>query len=116
VIDYRADLDVCPADKKILGDEEIDLTSRSGALREVDLEAAGLEIEGVWSGGRALPFHSADGLLLVTFDPPIPQGMMRTLRVRYSGSPQKGLRFTADGIYTVFNTSSWLVSKSDPGD
>jgi aminopeptidase N len=116
VIDYRADLDVRPADKKILGDEEIDFVSRTAALREVDLEAPGLEIEGVWSGGRALPFRSADGLLLVTFDPPIPLGTMRTLRVRYSGSPQKGLRFTADGIYTVFNTSSWLVSKSDPGD
>jgi aminopeptidase N len=116
VVDYRADLDVRPADKRISGDEEIDLISRSAALREVDLEAPGLEIEGVWSAGRALPFRSADGLLLVTFDPPIPQGMTRTLRVRYSGSPQKGLRFTADGIYTVFNTSSWLVSKSDPGD
>jgi len=116
VIDYRADLDVRPAEKRILGDEEIDLTSRTAALSEVDLEAPGLAIESVSSAGRALPFRSADGLLLVAFDPPLPQGTVRTLRVRYAGSPQKGLVFTADGIYTVFNTSSWLVSKSDPGD
>ncbi len=116
VIDYRADLDVRPTEKRIAGDEEIDLVSRTSALREVDLEAQGLAIEGVESGGRALPFRSADGLLLVTFDPPLPPGTARTLRVRYSGSPKKGLRFAPDGIYTVFNTSSWLVSKSDPGD
>lgn len=116
VLDYRADLDVRPAEKRIEGDEEIDLASRSEALREVDLEAQGLEIAGVSSAGRALPFRTADGKLIVALDPPARQGETRTLRVRYAGSPQKGLRFTAGGVYTAFNTSSWLVSKSNPGD
>jgi aminopeptidase N len=116
VLDYRVDLDVRPTDKRIEGDEEIDLASRTEALREVDLEAQGLEIAGVSSGGHAVPFRSADGKLIVILDPPARQGETRTLRVRYAGSPQKGLRFTAGGVYTAFNTSSWLVSKSDPGD
>lgn len=116
ILDERADLDVRPAEKRIAGEVEIDLASRSPELREVDLEAPGLEIAGVWSGDRALPFRTADGRLIVTLDPPARQGETRTLRVRYAGSPQKGLRFGADQVFTSFHTGAWLVSKSDPGD
>jgi aminopeptidase N len=107
---------VCLAEKRIAGEVEIDLASRSPALREVDLEAPGLTIDGVWSGERPLPFRTVDGRLLVTLDPPARQGETRTLRVRYAGSPQTGMRFGADQVFTAFNTSAWLPSKSDPGD
>jgi aminopeptidase N len=116
VLDERADLDVRPAEKQISGEVEIDLACRSPALREVDLEAADLTISGVWSGDRALPFRTEGDRLIVTLDPPARQGETRTLRVRYAGSPRKGMRFADDQVLTVFNTSSWLVSKSDPGD
>jgi len=116
VLDERADLDVRLAEKRIAGEVEIDLASRSPALREVDLEAPGLTIDGVWSGDHPLPFRTADGRLLVTLDPPARQGETRKLRVRYAGSPQKGMRFGDGQVFTAFNTSSWLPSKSDPGD
>jgi aminopeptidase N len=117
VLDYRAELDVRPADKRVAGEVEIDLASRVEALREVDLEAPGLEIAGVWSGDRKLPFHRDEaGSLIITLDPPARKGETRTLRVRYAGSPQKGMSFGADQVLTSFHTSSWLVSKSDPGD
>jgi aminopeptidase N len=116
VLDERADLDVRPVEKRIVGDVEIDLASRCEALREVDLEATDLEVIDVRSGERSLPFRTEGGKLIVTLDPPAGQGETRTLRVRYAGSPKTGLRFTAAGIYTAFNTGAWLVSKSDPGD
>jgi len=122
VLDERADLDVRLAEKRIAGEVEIDLASRSPALREVDLEAQDLEIAGVWSGDpgdpgeHPLPFRTADGRLLVTLDPPARQGETRTLRVRYAGSPKTGMRFGAEQVFTAFNTSAWLPSKSDPGD
>ena len=117
VLDYRAELDVRLADKRIAGEVEIDLASRAETLREVDLEAPDLEIAGVWSGDRELPFRRDEaGSLIVALDPPARKGETRTLRVRYAGAPQKGMSFGADQVLTSFHTSSWLVSKSDPGD
>ncbi|MEP7218074.1 MAG: M1 family metallopeptidase [Bacteroidota bacterium] len=38
------------------------------------------------------------------------------IRIRYSGSPKKGITLSPDLIYTAFHTHHWLICKDDPAD
>lgn len=80
------------------------------------LDAPGLTIESVRAGERTLPFRMDGERLRVTLDSPARRGEVRTLRIRYSGRPEKGLRFGTEQVLTTFHTSRWMVAKDDPGD
>jgi aminopeptidase N len=116
VLAYSADLDIQTSEKAISGEVEIRFEIRTEGLAEVVLDAPGLTIESVRAGERALPFRMDGDLLRVTLDSPARLGEVRTLRIRYSGRPEKGLRFGTDQVLTTFHTSRWMVAKDDPGD
>lgn len=116
VLDYAADLDVRPAAKTVAGEVAIRLAGMAERLEEVELEAPELTIMGVWSGDRPLPHQTVDGRLRVRLPDPLRRGETATLRVRYQGSPTRGVHFAPEQVYTFFHTNRWLVSKSHPGD
>ena len=113
---YVLDLEVRPADTSITGEVEIRFASQADSLSEVVFDAPGLSIESVRTGDRDLPFRIDGDHLRVPFDPAIQRGEMRVLRVRYSGRPEKGLRFGPNQVFTAFATSRWMVSNDVPGD
>jgi aminopeptidase N len=113
---YSVDLEVRPAEKSVAGEVEIHFESRAEALGAVELDAPGLTIESVRAGEQALPFRIEGDHLRVDLDPPARRGEVRTLRIRYAGRPEKGMRFGPDLVFTFFQTSRWMVSKDDPGD
>lgn len=113
---YSAEIDVRPAEKSVVGEVTIVLESRDDRLSEVVLDAPGLTIASVREGDESLTHRSEDGRLRVTLDPPARRGELRTLRIRYSGSPEKGMRFSPEAAFTFFQTDRWMVVKSDPGD
>ena len=113
---YSAEIDVRPAEKSVAGEVTIVLESRAERLSEVVLDAPGLTIASVREGDRSLMHRSEDGRLRVALDPPARRGETRTLRIRYAGSPEKGVRFSPDAVFTFFQTDRWMVVKSDPGD
>lgn len=116
VIDYAADLTPDLASHTVAGEVAIRLVSRAHRLSRVELAAVGLAIESVTESGKPLPFETQGGKLLVTLRPAAARGKERTLAVRYSGKPTRGIRFGTDQIHTAFHTSHWLVSQDDPSD
>lgn len=116
VLSYSLDLEVHPGDRLIAGEVEVRFASQAELLAEVELDAPGLTIESVRAGERALPYRIEGDRLRVTLDPPARRGEVRTLRIRYSGRPEKGLRFGPDQAFTSFHTSRWMVCRDDPGD
>jgi aminopeptidase N len=113
---YVLDLEVKPAETSIAGEVEIRFESRVAALSEVAFDAPGLSIESVRTGDQDLPFRIDGDHLRVRLDPAARLGESRVLRVRYSGRPEKGLRFGTDQVFTAFATSRWMVSNDVPGD
>jgi aminopeptidase N len=113
---YSLDLEVRPAETSIAGEVEIRFESLVETLSEMALDAPGLTIESVRAGDRDLPFRVEGDHLLVRLEPAARRGESRTLRVRYSGRPEKGLRFGTDQVFTAFATSRWMVSNDVPGD
>ncbi len=113
---YSVDLEVRPAEKSIAGEVEIRFASRIERLSEVDLDAPGLTVGSVRSGDRTLAFRSEGDHLRVPLDPPARLDEERVLRIAYTGRPEKGMRFGADQVFTVFHTSRWMVCRNEPGD
>ncbi|HKH43454.1 MAG TPA: M1 family metallopeptidase [Thermoanaerobaculia bacterium] len=113
---YSADIDIQPAEKTVSGEVTIALESRTERLSEVVLDAPGLTIASVREGDMSLAHRLEDGRLRITLDPPAYRGDVRTLRIRYSGKPEKGMRASADAVFTSFHTDRWMVVNSDPGD
>jgi aminopeptidase N len=113
---YSADIDVRPAEKTVSGEVAITLESRADRLSEVVLDAPGLTIQKVEEEGRALAHRIEDGRLRVTLGRPAGRGETRTLRIGYSGAPEKGMKAGPEAVFTFFHTDRWMVVKSDPGD
>jgi aminopeptidase N len=113
---YSADIDVRPADKTVSGEVAIALESRAEGLSEVVLDAPGLTIRSVEEDGKALAHRTEEGRLRVTLGRPARKGEARTLRIRYAGSPEKGMKASSEAVFTFFHTDRWMVVKSDPGD
>lgn len=116
VLDYAADLRIDPAAKSVRGEVAVSFVSEAGGLSAIDLDAPGLTIEGVSEGGHALSHETRDGRLHIVLDPPAGPGENRTLSIRYSGKPERGMSFGADQVFTAFSTERWLVSRADPAD
>lgn len=116
VLDYAADLRIDPAAKSVRGEVAVSFVSHAAGLSAVELDAPGLTVESVSDGGRALSHETRDGQLRITLDRPVARGEKRTITIRYSGQPERGMSFGADQIFTAFHTARWLVSNSDPAD
>lgn len=113
---YSAEIEVRPAEKAVSGEVDIALESRAESLSEVILDAPGLTIQEVEEDGAPLAYRVEEGRLRVILGRPARQGEARTLRIRYAGSPEKGMRFGPEAVFTAFHTDRWMVVKSDPGD
>jgi len=113
---YSVDLEVRPAEKAIAGTVEVRFASLVDRLSEVVLDAPGLAVGSVRSGDQELAFQAADGHLRVTLDSPVGRGAERTLRIAYTGRPEKGMRFGTDQVLTAFATRNWMPCHDEPGD
>lgn len=116
VLDYAADLRIDPAGKSVRGEVAVAFVSGAGGLAAVDLDAPGLTVEGVSEGGRALSYETRDGRLHIALGRPAAQGEKRTITIRYTGQPERGMSFGAGQVFTAFHTERWLVSRADPAD
>jgi aminopeptidase N len=104
------------AAKRLAGEVTIRLTSRIDRLDAVELDAGDLEVASVKEGQAARYFERKGSLLIVVLDAPAYKNDRRTLTIRYTAVPAKGLVFFADQIYTSFFTSDWMPSDDRPDD
>lgn len=116
VLDYSADLRIDLTKQAVRGEVAVTFESTADGLSAVELDAPGLTIVGVSEKGVPVPHEVREGRLRAVLERPAARGERRTLTVRYAGKPERGMRFGPDQVFTSFNTSYWLVSRSDPGD
>ncbi|MEI9973425.1 MAG: M1 family aminopeptidase [Ignavibacteriota bacterium] len=104
------------AAKRVAGEVVIKLTSRIDRLDAVELDAGDMEIASVKEGPAAAYFERKDQFLVVALASPAYKNDKRTLTIRYTAVPSKGLVFFPDQIYTSFFTSHWMPCDDHPED
>src|SRR5579872_5041372 len=81
------------AAKRMAGEVTIQLVSRIERLDAVELDAGSLEIASVQEGQSARYFERRDKSLIVVLPNPAYRNSRRTLTIRYTAVPAKGLVF-----------------------
>jgi aminopeptidase N len=104
------------AAKKLSGEVTIQLTSRIERLDAVELDAGDMEITSVKEGPAGRYFERKEKTLIVVLGTPAYRNQKRTLTIRYTAGPAKGLVFFPDQIYTSFFTSDWMPCDDRPED
>jgi len=104
------------ANKRMAGEVTIRLTSRTGRLAAIELDVGDMQIASVKEGQSALYFERKDKTLIVAMRTPVFQNDHRTVTIRYTAVPAKGLVFFPGQIYTSFFTSDWMPCDEHPED
>jgi aminopeptidase N len=79
--------------RQINGVATLQLAPLAGDLREIALDSAALEIDGITVGGRAAKFRTAGEKLYITLDGQAPAGAPLEVAVKYHAQPHRGLFF-----------------------
>lgn len=103
-----------PEKQRLSGEVTIHYRTGGGELYVMELDAGpAVEIAEVLDGRVRQKFERTDALLFVKLLQAV-QGDLRTLTVRYTAGPGKGLKFFPDQIYTEFFTHDWMVCNDRP--
>src|SRR5579863_3315807 len=104
------------AAKRMAGEVTIRLASRIDRLDGVELDAGDMEIVSVKEGQATRYFERKEKALIVVLESPAYKGDRRTLTIRYTAVPAKGLVFFPDQVYTSYFTSDWMPCDERPDD
>ena len=104
------------AAKHMAGEVTIKLTSRTERVDALELDVGDMQIASVKEGQAALYFERKEKTLIVALRTPIYKNDHRSLTIRYTAVPAKGLVFFPDQIYTSFFTSDWMPCDDHPED
>jgi aminopeptidase N len=104
------------AAKRMAGEVSIGLVGRSDRLDAVELDVGDMQIASVKDGPNGLYFERKDKTLIVALRSPLFKSDRRTITIRYTAVPAKGLVFFPDQIYTSFFTSDWMPCDEHPED
>jgi aminopeptidase N len=102
--------------KRMAGEVTIKLTSRIERLDVVELDVGDMEIASVKEGQVARYFERKEKTLIVVLPSPVFKNDHRTITIRYTAVPAKGLVFFPDQVYTSFFTSDWMPCDEHPED
>jgi aminopeptidase N len=83
----------------------------------VVLTANALTIDRASVGGRAVVPERRGDAVVFPLPHPLRRGQQATLRIAYHGTPQRGLQFDGDSVYTAYFACDWMFCAQDrPGD
>jgi aminopeptidase N len=105
------------AAKRMSGEVSIKLTSRIERLDVAELDVgADMQIDSVKEGQAPRYFEHKEKTLMVVLPLPLYKNDHKTISIRYTAAPAKGLVFFPDQIYTSFFTSDWMPCDEHPED
>lgn len=104
------------AAKRIEGEVTVKLRSLVDKLDTVQLDSGDLTIDEVSEDKSALGHKEANRQTSIALRKPAQKGEVRSIRIKYHGTPARGIRFFPDEVYTAFSTSEWMVCNDDPAD
>jgi len=102
--------------KQVEGEVTIDLRSLIDRLDKVVFDSGDLKIDEVTEDKATLSHEEANRQVTINLKKPAAKGEHRAIRVKYHGTPARGIRFFSDQVYTAFATSDWMVCNDDPAD
>jgi aminopeptidase N len=118
---YRAALVLDFEHKRVEGTEWIRLRA-SDSPSDLELDADEIIVESALVGKSAQSFsqsvdtNTGRGRLNIHLNRSIQRNRRVNLQLAFHGSPTKGLVFSGDQAYTVYNTSHWMIVNHDPED
>jgi aminopeptidase N len=92
-LQYRIHIRIVDAGDEISARTEIVFNVKTQGVREVPLDFARLEVDGVEENGRAATFKLGEGRLRVALADTYRAGDLLKLSIRYHGAPKDGLYF-----------------------
>src|SRR5207248_285719 len=118
VIHYDAQIEPDITNKTITGKVLIRLITRTDNLAAIEFDCGELTIDAVHEKGRAQKFVRQESHLRILLSRPTTMGETREFEIEYHGAPRRGIRFFPDQqqVYTVFNTSQWMICIDAPAD
>ena len=116
VIHYELSLTPDLASGTVRGEEEIQFRLAQPAAA-IEFDRGNLRIARAHDRGRPVAVEQADRLTL-RWPQPLAADTTHTVSVTYTGSPTSGITFDAarQQVYTVFNTSQWMVALDTPAE
>ena len=116
ILRYQADLTPDLTAKTIAGKVTIQFQVTQHNVSQLTLSALDKVIHSVQ--GKMLSQHQVtDQQLILHFKPgALQQGQQYTVDVEYLATPQKGVRFYPDHMFTLYHTENWLVSHQNIAD
>src|SRR2546428_11227541 len=90
---YKVTLEVDLEEKELRGSAALTVEAIADGLRDVQLDAAELDIAKVSAGGRAARHESVGERLFVRLPRPLGAGKRTTIEIAYSTRPRKGFFF-----------------------
>jgi aminopeptidase N len=104
------------AQRLIRGLVTLDIVALKDNLAGIDLDASDMMIIACGQGRRRFPYARTNDILHVDLPHPLKANQKIQLTIRYEATPQTGVRFSNDQMYTVFSTSHWLPCNDRPSD
>jgi aminopeptidase N len=100
----------------IRGVVTLEIVALKDNLAGIDLDASDTMIIACGQGRRRFPCVRTNDILHVDLPHPLKTNQKIEIAIRYESTPQTGVRFWADQMYTVFSTSHWLPCNDRPSD
>jgi aminopeptidase N len=122
---YRIHLSIADASDEISAETEITFALKADGVREIPLDFAGLNIDGVTENGRTATFKNASGRLVIALGGDSRHsGDLINVTIKYHGAPTDGLFFKRNkfGDRTIFadnwpnRAHFWFPSIDHPYD
>jgi aminopeptidase N len=117
VIQYNLELSPDFSTRSVGGTETILFRSETHDLREVVFSGNALTIDEARINGKPIPHTLDHDALSFSLPDVVERGSTASLRIVYHGTPDKGITFTANSVYTSYDACGWMICVEDaPGD
>jgi len=115
-IHYKAQLEPNFKTQTVSGKVEIEFVAQTPNVKQLTFSAKYKNIYSVITSSVAVSHQKKGDSLVVSFKKPLKLNQNYRLIVEYDASPERGMKFFDDHLFTVYHTKNWLVSHSDIAD
>jgi aminopeptidase N len=113
---YDVTLEPDLAQHLIRGLATLDIVAAEDNLSAVELDASEMMVLACGQGRRRFHYIRTNDLLRVDLPRALKTNQGIRITIRYEATPQTGVRFSNDQVYSVFSTSHWLPCNDRPSD
>lgn len=115
-IHYKAQLEPNFKTKVLTGNVNIEFVAQSSNVEQLTFSAKYKNIFSVTANNLAVSHHIKDESLVISFKEPLKLNQTYSLTIEYDASPERGMKFFDDHLFTVYHTKNWLVSHNEIAD